>query len=110
MAVKCVTDRKKDKICRQYLNGYTHDRLAELYDISRRTVARILLEEGVLKEHNPYKAEEKRILKLVREFGLSPAKLRSVLLRNSAQQAPRQKARRGSSSTGLNGQSKGAGA
>ena len=84
MAVTCLNDNQKRAICKYYEMGHTQDHLSSVYCVSRRTIQRILDEEGVLRPHNPRTYEENQILKVAKQHNLDAAGLKSLLSRRSA--------------------------
>jgi hypothetical protein len=81
MARNKLTDDQKLHIGECYASGvWTQDRLAELYDVSRKTIYRILLDLGLLQpKEGALSPGSARIVELVRSLGLDEHNLYQAL-------------------------------
>lgn len=80
MAQSKLTDDHKLHIAQCYSSGaWTQDRLAELYDVSRKTIYRVLLEAGVLEVKESLSPGSARIVEVVRSLGLDAKTLEAAL-------------------------------
>lgn len=48
MTVKCLNEHAKNSIAQAYLADKTQDELAIIWNVSRRTIQRVLMEEGII--------------------------------------------------------------
>jgi len=80
MAQSKLTDDHKLHIAQCYSSGaWTQDRLAELYDVSRKTIYRVLHECGVLTEKEVLSPGSARIVEVVKAHGLDAKSLEAAL-------------------------------
>lgn len=80
MTVKCLPENQKALIAEWYQKKiYTQKELAKHYDVSERTIHRILEEKGLATPVARIKGEAYQLVKLVRSYGLTNADLEQLL-------------------------------
>ena len=79
MAVTCLNKKDQQYIIRYYEAGRTQEELAAIYDVSRRTIQRLLTDAGVIRIHNPKSAEEKRILQICQNHSITSDSLLALI-------------------------------
>lgn len=75
-----ILQTTKDHITRLYRGGYhTQADLAQQFGLSRRTVGRILAEAGINPSYVQVTPQQKILVDICEEFGISPGTLRAAL-------------------------------
>lgn len=80
MAVKCLTDRQKQMI----ILCYTRDKcqlkeMAENFDVSARTIQRVLIEAGIATPVERIKGEAYHVMQLLKKHRLDKESLERML-------------------------------
>lgn len=78
--VKCLNEHQKDQIARLYESKqHTQKELADMFGVSTRTIGRVFLERGVITPQQRYDRENKKIIEIVRSYGLDSERLSQAL-------------------------------
>jgi hypothetical protein len=78
MTVLCLSEHAKSSIGDAYLAKKTQDELALIWGVSRRTIHRVLVEEGLIipgKTKRSLTSDEEKILKTLKENNINHAEL-----------------------------------
>ena len=88
MAVKCLTEPQKKCIAYAYIKKtMTQKELAENFEVSERTINRVLIEAGLATPVERIKGEAYSVMKLLDKYGLNLATLTMMLERKNAKAA-----------------------
>lgn len=80
MAIRCLTQHQKQYIIYFYQKkNYTQKHLAEQFEVSPRTINRVLIEAGIATPVARIKGEAYHVMKLLEKHGLDLNSLRSML-------------------------------
>ena len=86
MTVKCIHKSAKPHVIRAWKSGVTQTHLAEVYEVSRRSIQRVLIEAGELEDVKPdtkrkvsVTFQEAQILEVIHKKGITLKKLNKVL-------------------------------
>ena len=88
MAVQCLTKQEKNYIEYFYSNKKaTQKELAIQFEISERTINRVLNELGLATAVPRLKGEAYQVMQLLKKYGYTPASLKTLLESMNAKQA-----------------------
>ena len=88
MAVKCVTEMQKKCIAYAYTRKtMTQKELAENFEVSERTINRVLVEVGLATPVARIKGEAYSVMQLLKKYQLDLASLTTMLERKSGSPA-----------------------
>lgn len=79
MTVKCLTVQEKQTIASQYLAGWFITDIAYYYEVSPRTISRVLAEANLLTPTERVDAETKKIKRIMSKYGVTVDTLDATL-------------------------------
>jgi transcriptional antiterminator len=89
MPVKCLSRLQKSNLCYYYANKtHTPKQLAELYQVSYRTVVRVLEENGYAKPKDRDLEEAKAVLRLMQKHNIGYHKVMDLIRRSITNPIP----------------------
>ena len=87
MAVKCLTEHQKKYIIFFYQKkNYQLKQLAEQFDVSPRTINRVLIEAGIATPVARIKGEAYHVMQLLKKHGLDRQSLEAMLEKVTSQE------------------------
>lgn len=81
MAVQILTDEQKRVIKVAYMGGRTMESLAKDFKVSRRTIGRVLEEQGIVSEIKKSKEQDQEFLDMLKKYNVqTPEQLERIFL------------------------------
>lgn len=85
ITVKCLTEPEKDVIVMSYqTKAMNQKELARFWDVSERTINRVLIERGQATPVQRVEAEAKKVMALLKKHGIEPYQLPKILANYSS--------------------------
>lgn len=78
MTVKCLDNLSKEKVVKSYLCGVKQKELAEIWNVSARTIHRVLVEQGIMPPEGARvlaTPDEQQMLEIIRRLNLDSVEL-----------------------------------
>lgn len=80
ITVKCLTEPEKDVIVMSYqTKAMNQKELARFWDVSERTINRVLIERGQATPVQRVEAEARKVMNLLKAHGITPYQLPKIL-------------------------------
>lgn len=83
ITVKCLTEAEKDGVITYYTSDYLIKDIADIYQVSPRTINRVIIERGYYTPVAKLQEEASMVMKLLKQYGVRPEELEHVLQQRS---------------------------